>query len=95
MAILVVAVAVAVDVAWPSYYGRKHLGSVRGFGAAIAVFGTALGPLPLGFAFDSLGSYTPLILGLLVLPVIAGMFVLMTRPPLLQSVPVQERVDIR
>lgn len=26
----------AVDVAWPSYYGRKYLGSERGFGAAIA-----------------------------------------------------------
>lgn len=26
----------AVDVAWPSYYGRKHLRSERGFGATIA-----------------------------------------------------------
>lgn len=55
---------------WPAYFGRQHLGSIRG----ITNFGTmaaaALGPLPLAAAFDSTGSYT------------VGLIIYMTLPPL-------------
>ncbi len=55
---------------WPAYFGRQHLGSIRG----ITNFGTmaaaALGPLPLAAAFDSTGSYT------------TGLIAYMTLPPL-------------
>lgn len=55
---------------WPAYFGRKHLGSIRG----ITNFGTmtaaAIGPLPLAASFDLSGSYT------------AGLIIYMTLPPL-------------
>jgi MFS family permease len=81
-------VLVAGDVAWPSYYGRRHLGSIRGFAASIGVFGSALGPLPLGLAFDQLGGYGPGIAGMISLPIVAGIFILATRPPTVAGAPV-------
>ncbi|MGC4107215.1 MAG: MFS transporter [Thermomicrobiales bacterium] len=75
----------SLDVAWPSYFGRRHLGSIRGVGAAVGVFGTALGPLPLGIAFDRLGSYAPAIVGMLALPAVAGALVAMARPPMIDD----------
>ncbi|MGI8486542.1 MAG: MFS transporter [Thermomicrobiales bacterium] len=78
-------ILVTVDVAWPAFFGRKQLGSVRGFGAAIGVFGTAMVPLPFGFAYDAFGSYAPAIFVLLALPALAGLFVLTTRPPVLNQ----------
>jgi len=49
------------SVSWPSFFGRKHLGSIYGFTAAMTVIGAALGPLPFGFAFDMIGSYSPVL----------------------------------
>lgn len=80
-------VMVATDVAWPAYFGRRHLGSIRGVGAAVGVFGTALGPLPMGVAFDSLGSYAPAIGAMVLLPVLAGALMLASRPPVSSTVP--------
>ncbi len=55
---------------WPAYFGRKHLGSIRG----VTNFGTmaaaAIGPLPLAAAFDLTGSYT------------IGLIIYMSLPPL-------------
>jgi MFS family permease len=74
---------IGADVAWPQYYGRKYLGSIRGFGFGVGVFGSALGPLPFGIAYDSLGGYTPAIASLLVLPVAAAVAVWFAKPPCL------------
>jgi MFS family permease len=72
---------VAADVAWPAYFGRRHLGSIRGFGYAVGVAGAALGPIPFGLAYDLLGGYDPAIASLLILPIIASVAVLFARPP--------------
>ena len=42
----------------PRFFGRKHLGSLQGAGQMVAVVGASLGPLPVGIAFDLLGSPT-------------------------------------
>jgi MFS family permease len=42
----------------PRYFGRKHVGTLQGTGQMVAVVGASLGPLPVGFAFDYLGSPT-------------------------------------
>lgn len=75
---------VAADVAWPAYFGRRHLGSIRGVGFAVGVAGAALGPLPLGLAYDYLGGYDAAIAGMLALPVIAAIAVLRATPPAIQ-----------
>lgn len=72
---------VSADVAWPLYYGRKHLGSIRGVGFALGVVGAALGPLPFGFAYDAFGNYGVAIAALLVLPVAATVAMLLVRAP--------------
>ncbi len=72
---------VGADVAWPQYYGRRYLGSIRGFGFGVGVFGSALGPLPFGIAYDTLGGYTPAIAALLALPVLAAVAVWFAKPP--------------
>ena len=41
---------------WPRYFGRLHLGSIQGTGQMIGVVGASLGPLPVGLAFDLIGS---------------------------------------
>lgn len=50
----------------PRFFGRKHLGALQGTGQMIAVVGASVGPLPVGLAFDYLGSPT-LVLRLLAL----------------------------
>lgn len=75
------AMNIAIDVAWPTYYGRKHLGSIRGFGMAVSLLGSAIGPLPFGIAADYFGGYVPAIIGLMFLPLSIGIFVFATRPP--------------
>ncbi len=72
---------VAADVAWPAYFGRRHLGSIRSVGFAVGVVGAAIGPIPFGLAYDLLGGYNPAITARLVLPVAACIAVLRTRPP--------------
>ena len=72
---------VAADVAWPAYFGRRHLGSIRSAGFSVGVAGSALGPVPFGLAYDLLGGYDPAIAALLVLPVAAAVVVLLATPP--------------
>jgi hypothetical protein len=75
---------VAADVAWPAYFGHRHLGSIRSVGFAVGVVGAALGPLPLGLAYDYLGGYDAAIAGMLVLPVVAAIVVFQAAPPAIQ-----------
>jgi MFS family permease len=53
---------------WPAYFGRKHLGSVRGVTNFGMMAAAAIGPLPLAAVVDATGSYTGGILGYLLLP---------------------------
>ena len=57
---------------WPRYFGRRHIGSIQGVGQMIGVVGASLGPLPVGLAFDLLGSPTLTIRLLAILPLIAA-----------------------
>lgn len=43
--------------AWADYYGREHLGAIRGLTLPIQISGQAIGPVVSGFMFDSSGSY--------------------------------------
>lgn len=72
---------VAADVAWPSYFGRKHLGSIRGVGFGVGVVGAAIGPIPFGLSYDFLGGYNTAIAALLVLPTAAAIAVIRAKPP--------------
>ena len=72
---------IAVDIAWPAWYGRRHLGSLRSFGMAAHLFGSAIGPLPFGIAADRFGGYQPAIIMLMFLPLTMAVLMLFVRPP--------------
>ena len=49
--------------AWADYYGRQHLGSIRGLTLPAQIGGQAIGPVVAGFLFDATGDYrTPFII---------------------------------
>ena len=68
-------------VIWPNYYGRAHLGSIRGVVTAGMVASAALGPLPFGFLFDVSNSYTLAVTIFLALPVACAAAALAATPP--------------
>ncbi len=68
-------------VIWPNYYGRLHLGSIRGVSMASTVAFAALGPLPFGLIYDITGDYSLAILVLLTLPVACAVAALLAFPP--------------
>ncbi len=49
--------------AWADYYGRLHLGSIRGLTLPAQIGGQAIGPVVAGFMFDATGGYrTPFVI---------------------------------
>ena len=68
-------------VIWPNYYGRAHIGSIRGIATSGMVAAAALGPLPFGIAFDLAGSYSTVILLFLAMPVTCAIAAYLARPP--------------
>ena len=43
--------------AWADYYGRRHLGSIRGLTLPVQLIGQAAGPILAGFLYDATGDY--------------------------------------
>ena len=68
-------------VIWPNYYGRQHLGAIRGVVTAGMVASAALGPLPFGFLFDLLNNYTSAVSIFLALPVACAIAAYIATPP--------------
>jgi MFS family permease len=66
---------------WANYYGRMHLGSIRGLTLPAQIGGQAMGPMIAGFMFDATGGYeTPfMIFGIIV--GIGAVLVLTATPP--------------
>jgi MFS family permease len=72
---------VSTGVLWPNYFGRKNLGSIRGFAMTTMVLGSALGPLPFGIAYDYFGGYNEIMIGILILPLLAIFASFFSPPP--------------
>lgn len=60
---------------WAHYFGRKHLGSIQGFGQSLAVVGASLLPLPFAAVYDWLGSFEPALYAGALIPVVCAVFV--------------------
>lgn len=75
-------------VIWPNYYGRKHLGSIRGAATMAMVAGAALGPLPFALTFDLTGSYTSVLVIFMVFPALSMVAALFAFPPKRRALPV-------
>ena len=69
--------SIVTGVVWPEYYGRRNLSTIKGVTMMGGVIGSALGPLPFGFAYDLFGGYNEALLVSMVFPlagVLLGMF---------------------
>ena len=70
---------------WAKYYGRRHLGSIRGVTMIGSLGGTALGPYPVGVSMDRLGSFAPALLVLVALLLGISVVALFIQRPVKQS----------
>jgi MFS family permease len=62
--------AIVRGVVWPEYFGRKNLSTIRGVNMMAGVIGSALGPLPFGYAFDVFGGYNEILMASLLFPLL-------------------------
>jgi MFS family permease len=76
----------ASEVAWPLYFGRRHLGSIAGMSFAVSFAGAAVGPLPFGLLYDAVGDYDDAIWGMAVLPAVTAWAVLLAKRPRSESI---------
>ncbi|MCB0192061.1 MAG: MFS transporter [Anaerolineae bacterium] len=58
------------SVVWAKYFGRQHLGSIKGATMIGVIGATSLGPYPLGLSFDTFGSYSIALNILLLIPLV-------------------------
>jgi len=72
---------VTLNTVWPHYFGRKHLGSIRGMATVFMVIGSALGPLPFGVSFDQFNSFNPAIWMMMGMTVIAMFLSVLIKKP--------------
>jgi len=49
---------ITLNVVWVKYFGRLHLGAIRGAATVFGVVGSAFGTVPFGLAYDQTGSYS-------------------------------------
>lgn len=76
---------VSTSVWWPETFGLAHLGTIRGMGMTAMVIGSALGPLPFGFAFDTFGNYSFILLIMLTFPTLAFFASITSSPQRIKS----------
>ena len=68
-------------VIWANYYGRKSIGSIKGFVATIVVGSAAIGPFPLAWLVDYTGSYEKSVSLFIVLPILCIISAILAKPP--------------
>ncbi len=67
--------------AWADYYGRVHLGAIRGLTLPAQIGGQAMGPLISGFMFDASGGYRAPFVILAAAASLSALLVLTAVPP--------------
>lgn len=80
---------IVVSTAWARYFGRAHLGKIRGISITAAIAGSSIGPLVLGVSADYLGGFTPalwLLSGIAFMVSILGFWATspLTQPPVVK-----------
>ncbi|WP_171038150.1 MFS transporter [Aquibacillus sediminis] len=76
---------IVLNIVWPNYFGKKHLGSIKGMAQTFMVLSSALGPLPFGLFFDLFGGYQEIIVVSMILPITAGILALLSPQPSYQA----------
>ncbi|MEM7134869.1 MAG: MFS transporter [Chloroflexota bacterium] len=66
---------------WAKYFGRTHIGAIRGVGQLITIIGPTVVPVVVGLWFDMAGTYQPAFLMLIGLYLTGAIFVGVSREP--------------
>lgn len=61
------------------YFGRRHIGSIKGLASTISVAGTSVGPLVVALGFDLSGSYLPVLLVCAAFPLVVAVMLQVAR----------------
>lgn len=61
---------IALNVIWPNFFGREHIGSIKGLTMSVMVIGSAFGPLPFGIAYDLFNGYKEILLATMIFPLV-------------------------
>jgi sugar phosphate permease len=69
------------NVIWANYFGRAHLGSIRGVATTTMVTASALGPLPFGLLFDITNSFDAALLAFMIVPIASVTSAILAVPP--------------
>jgi len=73
---------VTLSIIWPNFFGRKHLGSIKGVAMTTTVLSSALGPLPFAVGYDYFfGGYTEILIISMLLPFMGIITAFWARPP--------------
>jgi len=72
---------ISMNVLWPNYFGRRHLGAINSLNMMAMVIGSAFGPVPFGWAFDHFGSYQQILLVMMLFPLVAMVLSFYAKPP--------------
>jgi MFS family permease len=75
------AAAVFQNVIWADYYGRRHLGAIRGMIAPITAMGGGISPFIAGWMFDRTGSYDTILFMMGAGAFVSAGLMLLARPP--------------
>ena len=70
---------------WVSYFGRAHIGAIRGISQPLTIIGPTIGPVLVGVGYDLMGSYRMAFLGLIGVYLLGALLVLLSRAPTLQQ----------
>ena len=70
---------------WVSYFGRAHIGAIRGVAQPLTVIGPTVAPVLVGVAYDLKGSYQLAFFGIIGIYLLAGLLVAVSRPPTAQT----------
>jgi hypothetical protein len=73
-----------ITVIWPNYYGRAHLGSIRGVAMMSMMAFAAIGPLPFSALFEMTGSFGLAVFVFLALPMLCAVLALLATRPVQQ-----------
>ena len=73
--------SVTTTVAFANYYGRDHVGSIRGAISPLVTGSVALGPVLIARGYDIQGTYTSGFLAMVALFIMGGALVVLAKPP--------------
>ncbi len=69
------------EVIWASFFGRAHIGAIRGAGLPFALTLSALAPWLVGYHYDLYGNYVLAFLIVAGLNMLSGILIYLVRPP--------------